>query len=66
MPRTPYDPLTCIPSPDAIRSKVVETETLLQRLRVLLQLAEDLQLPLTTGNTIGTPIGKPMGGTPRD
>ena len=65
MPRTPYDPLTCIPSPDAIRSKVVETETLLQRLRVLLQLAEDLQLPLTTGNTIVSTAGKPKGGTTR-
>jgi hypothetical protein len=48
MPRKPYDPLACIPSPDAIRARLTETLTLAERLRVLLDLAERLRLPVTT------------------
>lgn len=57
MPRRPYDPLHAIPSPDAIRAKLRETEALTHRLRVLLEIAERLQLPLTTGADLPHPTG---------
>jgi hypothetical protein len=46
MSRKPFDPLDCIPSPDAIREKLREIQTLTERLRLLLDFAERLRLPL--------------------
>jgi hypothetical protein len=48
VPHKPYDPLAVIPSPEAIRKRLVETETLTKRLRILLRLSQKLHLPLTT------------------
>ena len=42
MARNPYDPLVCIPSPDAIRRSLTETETLAGRLRILLRVSEQI------------------------
>lgn len=47
MAHKPYDPLAVIPSPDAIRGRLAETETLAARLRILLELAERLHRPIT-------------------
>lgn len=55
LPRTPYDPLAVIPSPDAIRQRLTETLTLAERLRILLDLAERLRLPVTTVAEFPTP-----------
>jgi hypothetical protein len=46
MQRKPFDPLARIPSPEAIRSRLIESVTLTERLRILLDLAERLHLPL--------------------
>ena len=54
MPRKAYDPLAVIPSPDAIRERLVETLTLAQRLRMLLDLAERLDLPLISASELPT------------
>jgi hypothetical protein len=58
MPRRSYDPLACIPSPDAIRQKLDETLTLAERLRVLLDLAERLRLPLGTAASLPSPADR--------
>lgn len=55
MARRPYDPLAWIPSPEVVREKLIETETLAQRLRILLNLAERLHLPLTTAAAVPQP-----------
>ncbi len=47
MSRKLYDPLVCIPSPDAIRDRLHETITLAERLRLLLEFAERLHQPTT-------------------
>ncbi|MCE9568159.1 MAG: hypothetical protein K8U57_39655 [Planctomycetes bacterium] len=52
MARKAFDPLQFVPSPEAIREQLTETETLAQRLRILLDVAERLRLPLTTGDTL--------------
>lgn len=44
-----FDPLQWVPAPEIIRDELVAAETLAARLRILLELAERLQLPLTTG-----------------
>lgn len=59
MPRKPYDPLAVIPSPEAIRERLVETLTLAQRLRLLLDLSERLRLPLTPAIDIPPPAASP-------
>lgn len=61
MPRRPYDPLDCIPSPDAIRERLSQTLTLAERLRILLDLAERLRLPLTTADRL-PPSDAPVAG----
>jgi hypothetical protein len=45
MRRTPYDPLTHIPSPDVVRRHLAETEDLARRLRILLQVSEAVREP---------------------
>jgi hypothetical protein len=50
--RKPYDPLAAIPSPEAIRKRLAETETLAERLRILLELAERVRLPLATASDL--------------
>ena len=52
MSRKPYDPLAVIPSPEAVRARLVETLTLADRLRVLLELAERLRLPLVVASDL--------------
>lgn len=42
MRQTSYDPLTHIPSPETLRRHLTETETLAQRLRILLRVSEEL------------------------
>jgi hypothetical protein len=54
MPRQQFDPLSLIPTPEAIRERLAETETLAQKLRILLEVAERLRLPLTTGDKLPT------------
>lgn len=49
-----YDPLHWVPSPDLIREKLRETLHLADRLK-LLDLAEKLQLPLSTADRLPTP-----------
>jgi hypothetical protein len=51
-----------IPPPDAIRERLVETETLAARLRVLLDLAERLRLPVTTADQLPALDAKAKGG----
>ncbi|HEU5119252.1 MAG TPA: hypothetical protein VFT74_21860 [Isosphaeraceae bacterium] len=58
MPRKPFDPLTCIPSPEVVREKLAETLCLAERLRILLDLTERLRLPLTTAEHIPTPASR--------
>jgi hypothetical protein len=58
MARKPFDPLHIIPSPEMIRAELEETETLAQRLRVLLDLAEKLRLPLSTADTLASPCNR--------
>ena len=43
MSRKTFDPLACIPTPDAVRQKLKETLSLAERLRILLDLSERLQ-----------------------
>jgi hypothetical protein len=43
MPRKCFDPLTFIPSPEAIQRHLEETESLAVRLRILLQVAQDIR-----------------------
>jgi hypothetical protein len=50
-----YDPLDVIPEPAVIRRHLAETETLAERLRILLDLAERLRLPVTTANNLPEP-----------
>jgi len=57
MARKPYDPLHFVPSPDVVREKLQETMTLAERLRLLLELAVRMRLPVTTGDKIDTPSG---------
>ncbi len=45
MPRKSFDPLAVIPSSQAIREKLAETESLAVRLRILLDLAGKLECP---------------------
>ena len=52
MPRRPYDPLAVIPSPEAVRARLHETLTLAERLRILLDLAERLHLPLVPASDL--------------
>lgn len=52
MSRKSFNPLTCIPPPDAIRERLTETLTLAERLRILLDLAERLQLPVKTADQL--------------
>jgi hypothetical protein len=54
MSRRSFDPLACVPSPEAIREKLSETLTTAERLRILLDLAERLNLPVTTADTLAT------------
>ena len=58
MARQPFDPLHFIPSPEAIRAKLRETETLAERLRILLEVAERLHLPLITGDDLPQPAAR--------
>lgn len=58
--RKHYDPLAMIPSPEAIRARLVETLTLAERLRILLELAERLRLPLVSAADL-TPPDPPKG-----
>ena len=44
MPRKPYDPLSTIPSPEAVRERLAQTLALAEKLRVLLELSERLRL----------------------
>lgn len=39
MPKQSFDPLTFLPSPEAIQKRLDETEVLARRLRILLQVA---------------------------
>lgn len=55
MPRKAYDPLAVIPSPEAIRARLIETLTLAERLRILLDLAERLRLPLMAASKLPDP-----------
>ena len=50
-----YDPLAFIPSAAVIRSELEKTERLAHRLRILLDLAEKLNLPLVTGDEVEGP-----------
>lgn len=58
MARRSYDPLDCIPSADVLRAKLREAETFAERLRILLAVAERLQLPLTTGADLPQPAAR--------
>ena len=55
MARRRSDPLDCIPSPDPIREKLRETETLAERLRLLLYVAERINSTVNPGDTLTTP-----------
>lgn len=52
MQRKTFDPLAVIPSPEAIRARLIETQTLAERLRILLELAERLHLPLVVASEL--------------
>ena len=43
MPKADYDPLTCIPSVDALTERIRREERLLRRLRILLRTARAIQ-----------------------
>lgn len=58
MARKPYDPLAVIPSPDAVRERLADAETLAARLRILLELAERLRLPLAPACGIPAPADR--------
>ena len=55
MARRSYDPLDFIPSPEIVRRKLTETQSLAERLRILLELAERLRLPLAPASELYTP-----------
>ncbi len=64
MARSPFDPLTFIPTAEAIRAKLHEAEVLAHRLRILLAVAEQLRLPLVSGADVPQPVvreGAPRG-----
>lgn len=46
MARRSYDPLTVLPSPDAIRDRLREAQALVGRLTVLLAVAEVIRDPM--------------------
>ena len=52
MARRVYDPLDIVPSPEIVRQKLKETQSLAERLRILLDLAERLRLPLVPATDI--------------
>lgn len=58
MSRRTYDPLHCIPTPDAVRQRLAEVEQQADRLRILLEVAERVHLPLTTADRIPTPTDR--------
>ena len=43
-PRKLYDPLAAIPSPEAVRERLSQTLVLAEKFRILLEVAERLQL----------------------
>lgn len=55
MTRRPYDPFAFVPSPDVIREKLRETQTLAERLRLLLKLSERLHKPITSADVLTSP-----------
>ncbi len=55
MAHKPYDPLAVIPSPDAVRERLADAETLAARLRILLDVAERLHLPLAPASDLPAP-----------
>ena len=64
-PAKPYDPLTFIPSPEAIRSRLLETRELASRLETLLELSERLRLPITTADRISPQVIRKEDGNAR-
>lgn len=63
MARRTYDPLDFVPSPEVVRQKLADALTLAERLRVLLELAERLDLPLATASDLISPTpSRPKGG----
>jgi hypothetical protein len=61
MPQKVYDPLAFVPSPEAVRERLRQAETLVERLRILLDLAERLQRPSATADRVPTTGDKPKG-----
>jgi hypothetical protein len=53
MARRPSNPLDLIPSPEAIRAKLIETRTLADRLQILLEVSERIHQP-TDGTNADT------------
>lgn len=62
MPRTEYDPLAMIPSPDAIRKRLEQTERLADRLRILLDVADRIRLPLVSASELPPHDSRAKGG----
>jgi hypothetical protein len=52
--KQPFNPLNLIPSPEAIQKRLTETEALVERLRILLEVAERLRMPPATGDKLPT------------
>ncbi len=52
MARRSFDPLVLIPPAHVIREKLRETELLAARLRIMLDLAERLELPASAGRPV--------------
>jgi hypothetical protein len=56
MPRKEYDPISRIPSPEAVRGRLSQTLALARKLRILLKVAERLRLADTAADreNVGT------------
>ena len=55
MAQKPYDPLAMIPSPEVIRTRLQQTLTLAERLRLLLDLSERMEALPPPGDTVMSP-----------
>jgi hypothetical protein len=59
MSKQALDPLDRIPSPDAIRYRLQETEKLAEQLRILLEVSERIEAAKSGGDVLASDAGQP-------
>lgn len=59
MSKKPYDPLSYLPSAEAVRQRLTQTERLAKRLRILLRVAEEIERTEQPQDDAAEPPGVP-------